>query len=60
MSREVAYGYELNGSRISKTQNGRASTAYAWKASNLLGGITTPTDSAGYPYNGEGERIDGA
>jgi hypothetical protein len=60
MSREAGYGYDLTGSGIGKTQNGQASTTCARNASNLPGGITTPTGSAGYLYNGEGERIDGA
>jgi RHS repeat-associated protein len=53
----TTYGYDFNGSRISKTPDGQAATTYTWNASNLLGGITTPTDSIGYLYNGEGERI---
>jgi hypothetical protein len=60
MSREAGYGYDLTDSGIGETQNGQASTTYAWSASNLLGGVTTPTGGVGYLYSGEGERIDGA
>ena len=36
---KISYGYDLNGSRIGKTENGYATTTCAWNASNLLGAI---------------------